>query len=361
MRLFPDDLRQALRLRRSLLGTGGALTLSILLWIVYEKGVVRLTQPQLGLLLAWFWTGNLIFLGMLRSGFNLRFRDPSITLPQIIWATLNVALMTYFLDEARPAALMILLLVVNLWSFRLNLAQLTGITILATASYGLVIYLLNVRYPERVNLDFELIILAGFAVALYGTTLAGHEMHALRRALRERNRGLESALDQINYLAVTDDLTGAYNRRYLEDVLAKQTALANRGDYRFSVCFFDVDQFKTINDKFSHTVGDKVLVRVAEIADKMIREGDYLVRYGGEKFVLVLAGTNAGAAVMVAERTREAVAAAKFGEIEPAARVTISCGVTEFRRGESADALLVRADEAMYAAKSQGRNRVVYS
>jgi diguanylate cyclase (GGDEF)-like protein len=335
--------------------------MSILLWIASEKGMVRLTPPQLGLLLAWFWAGNLIFLGMLRSGFNLRFQDASITLPQIIWATLNVILMTYFLDEARPAALMVLLLVANFGSFRLNLTQLTGITILATGSYGLVIYLLNLQYPERVNLDFELMILAGFAIALYGTTLAGHEMHALRRALRDRNRGLESALEQVNYLAVTDELTGAYNRRYLEDVLAKQTALANRGDYRFSLCFFDLDQFKAINDKFGHTVGDKALVRVVGIANKMIREGDYLARFGGEEFVMVLAGTNAGAASTVAERTREAVAAEEFGEIEPGSRVTISCGVTEFRRGESVDALLVRADEAMYAAKSQGRNRVVYA
>jgi diguanylate cyclase (GGDEF)-like protein len=359
--LFPDDPRQALRFRRSLLGAGGALMLSILLWIAGEKGMVRLTQLQLGLALAWFWTGILIFLGMLRSGFNLRFQEPSMTLPQIIWATLNVILMTYFLDQARPAALMVLLLVANFGSIRLSLAQLTGITILATASYGLVIYLLHLQHPERINLDFELIILAGFAIALYGTTLAGHEMHALRRALSETNRGLESALDQVNYRAVTDDLTGAYNRRYLDDVLAKQTALANRGDYRFSVCFFEVDQFKAIHDKFGHAVGDKVLVRVAGIADKMIREGDYLARNRGEDFVLVLAGTDAGAASMVAERTREAVAAAEFGEIEPGARVTLSCGVTEFRRGESVDALLTRADEGMSAAKSQGCNRVVYA
>jgi hypothetical protein len=92
--LFPDDPRQALRFRRSLLGAGGALMMSILLWIAGEKSMVRLTQLQLGLALAWFWTGNLIFLGMLRSGFNLRFQEPSMTLPQIIWATSNVILMT---------------------------------------------------------------------------------------------------------------------------------------------------------------------------------------------------------------------------------------------------------------------------
>lgn len=238
MRVFPRDRRQSLRLRRSLVAGLAAVALTLIFWFAGEHGMVRLTPPRLMLLLATFWIGNLIILGMIRSGLNLRFKDPSLTLAQILWAIFWMMLLTYYLKEARPAALMLALLIINFGAFRLNLFQLAGLSSLAVAAYALVIYLLQSNYPDTFGLQIEILILAGFAAALFGTTLVGQEMFTLRKTIGERNQKLEEALEQVNRLAVTDELTGAYNRRYLLEVLSKQKALADRGNYSFSICFF---------------------------------------------------------------------------------------------------------------------------
>lgn len=309
--------------------------------------------------LAVLWTAILAVLAVIRSGLNLRFRDPSLTLLQIILASSWVLYMTYFIHDVRAAFLMICLLAMNFGAFRLNLIQLIGIAVYVTAGYILVIYLLYVNHPQSFGLQLELFVLAGFAAALFGTTLVGQEMYVLRATLRDRNRQLESALEKVNLLAVTDELTKIHNRRFINDVLERQAALAHRGDYRFSVCFFDLDLFKKINDTFGHAAGDEVLVKVAQIAASEIRTADYLARYGGDEFIAVLSATDAERAEAVAERIRQSAADTGYDALEPGARVTISCGVTEHRTPETVDDLLARADKALYAAKERGRNTVV--
>ncbi|MDX1515073.1 MAG: GGDEF domain-containing protein, partial [Gammaproteobacteria bacterium] len=227
--------------------------------------------------------------------------------------------------------------------------------------YALVIYLLHLHHPQTFGLQLELFLLAGFAAALLGSALVGHEMYVLRLTLRERNRQVRVVLEQVKELAVTDELTGIHNRRYIVDVLERQAALAQRGDYRFSICFFDLDHFKQVNDTHGHAAGDRVLIKVAQIATEATRVGDYVARYGGEEFVIVLSATGVERALSVAERIRESAEGTSFDELGPDVRVTISCGVTEYRAPEAVHELLVRADEAMYAAKNRGRNTVVES
>lgn len=359
MGFFPADPQQKIRLRRSLIAVGAAVILSALVWIASEYQMVRLQQSRVAWLLVVFWTVNLGFFVVLRSGFNLRFKDPSLTMVQILWATTCVVFITYYLEEARAATLMLALLVMNFGAFRLSLIQLITVAIYATASYSLVIYLLYTNHPEIFGLQIELFILAGFAAALFGSTVVGYEMFNLRAALRDRNRRLEFALERMNLLAVTDEVTGAYNRHFLNQVLNQQTALANRGGYQFSLVFMDLDHFKQINDDYGHAVGDDVLAKLAEIANTVIREGDYLIRYGGEEFVLLLANTNADGAGTLAERLRKIIDDTDFEDIAQNLRLTVSCGATGFKPGESVDELIARADQAMYQAKENGRNKVV--
>ena len=296
---------------------------------------------------------------MLRSGLNLRFKDPSLTMVQILWAILCVMYATYHLNEARAAALMIGLLVMNFGAFRLNLVQLISVAVYAIAGYMLVVYLLYVNHPELFVLQLELFVLSAFAAAFLTTTLVGHEVYALRAKLRNRNRQLETALEKVNRLAITDELTDTHNRRYIDDVLERQAALAHRGEYRLSVCFFDRDHFKNINDTYGHAAGDLILVEVTKIARSAIRTSDYLARYGGEEFIIIFSATATELATAVAERIRRTMAETVFTPLGPDTRVTISCGVTEYRAPETIDALLVRADDAMYAAKDSGRDAVV--
>src|SRR5690606_39457410 len=126
----------------------------------------------------------------------------------------------------------------------------------------------------------------------------------------------------------------------------------------FAIALIDIDRFKSINDSHGHLVGDQLLRAFARRVSERLREVDLLGRYGGEEFILLLVGTRLAGAVRLAERLREDVAAANWDEVLPGLRLTMSAGVAEYRPGESLEALLERADNALYAAKRGGRNRV---
>ena len=155
--------------------------------------------------------------------------------------------------------------------------------------------------------------------------------------------------------ALRDPLTGVHNRRAGESVLARAWTEATTDGEPFSVVVADIDHFKPINDTHGHAVGDRVLINVAEALRTSVRASDVLVRWGGEEFLVVAAGCPLQRAQELAERMRAAVADC---EDQDAGRVTASLGVAEWRVGELVDELVQRADEALYRAKSGGRNRV---
>jgi two-component system cell cycle response regulator len=163
-------------------------------------------------------------------------------------------------------------------------------------------------------------------------------------------------------LALTDELTGLYNRRYvvahLEELV---TRVNNDGVVDTSLMMFDVDHFKQVNDQFGHPGGDDALRQLADRALRGVRSIDLVARLGGEEFIVVMPETDLSAAVSVAERLRQSVASEPFfihttGERQP---ITISVGVAVARAGDTVDTLLQRADDALYQAKNSGRNRVV--
>jgi diguanylate cyclase (GGDEF)-like protein len=159
-------------------------------------------------------------------------------------------------------------------------------------------------------------------------------------------------------LVMTDPLTGAYNRRRLDQELAQVVARARRSDSSVAAIALDLDGFKGINDSLGHAAGDALLILVAVTAQEEVRQGDMLFRTGGDEFVILLPDTAMAEAVVVAERVRASVAdAARHVYPEPPA--TVSLGVAEGPRpGEPPDALLLAADAALYVAKEAGRDRV---
>ncbi len=172
---------------------------------------------------------------------------------------------------------------------------------------------------------------------------------------------LRSSVKASIELAVTDSLTGLYNRRYLETHLTSLIEhFINRGK-SLAVLAVDVDFFKPINDTYGHDAGDKVLQELAVRIRENTRTIDLCCRTGGEEFVLVLPSTNMAAAHVIAERLRKSIASKLFtvGQT-PAIPVTVSIGVAALNNVEDTlDKLLKRADSALYAAKREGRNRVV--
>lgn len=180
----------------------------------------------------------------------------------------------------------------------------------------------------------------------------------------ELERSLKKANDEIRVLSITDALTGAYNRGYLTERLPQEIKRAWRYGHDLSVVLGDIDRFKKVNDTYGHQAGDAVLKSFARILMDSVRNGvDWVSRYGGEEFLVVLPETPLKGAVLVAERLRTSVAAATIKTPEGALRITASFGVTGFSSGTpdprvSPDSVIKMADDKLYQAKEDGRNTV---
>ncbi len=159
--------------------------------------------------------------------------------------------------------------------------------------------------------------------------------------------------------AMVDSLTGMHNRRWLDLQLPRLISRHVRSERPFCIIMFDVDHFKKFNDSYGHDAGDDVLIQVAHTTLFSLRPTDLSARFGGEEFVVMLAGINIELAWIVAERLRKTIASERVvtddgRDLPP---ITISLGIAESRAGDTADSLLKRADTAMYKAKETGRNR----
>ncbi|MBV8660191.1 MAG: diguanylate cyclase [Burkholderiales bacterium] len=178
---------------------------------------------------------------------------------------------------------------------------------------------------------------------------------------------LKQAVDKIQSdLAINrktleqDPLTGALNRQGLEHTLSKEVKRARRAGHALTVAIVDLDEFKQVNDRFGHLVGDKVLLHFATVVKAVLRESDTLVRYGGEEFLLLLPETAGEGARFLIDRLRQVNAKTPFFHQNNHIDIRFSTGATQLRADENGHAMLIRADEAMYKAKNGGRDQVVY-
>jgi len=189
------------------------------------------------------------------------------------------------------------------------------------------------------------------------------ELDARVRTLVRRKRYadyLRASLDHSLELAVTDQLTGLHNRRYMTSHLRDLIERSKVSGEPLSVIIADLDHFKQVNDTFGHDVGDHVLLEFAGRLAANVRAVDAACRYGGEEFVVIMPGADVDSARSVAERVRRSVMDEPVSMPGQAAyELTVSLGVTQMERGDDLVRLLKRADQALYAAKARGRNRVV--
>ena len=169
---------------------------------------------------------------------------------------------------------------------------------------------------------------------------------------------LEQALEIINELAIRDELTGTHNRRHLIKLIDIEKERTARLGHLFCLCLLDIDFFKRINDTWGHSTGDTVLREFAQTVQRQIRDTDSFGRYGGEEFLLMLPETSLEEGCRMAERVRASVEKMRFATL-PDLCTTVSIGVAQFRPGETIAQTVARADEALYLAKSGGRNCVV--
>ncbi len=191
-------------------------------------------------------------------------------------------------------------------------------------------------------------------------TVAMENVRLGRRLMQLETEVLElrQALERERHCANIDALTGIANRRAYQRRLEEERALSRREHKRLSLVVWDIDRFKSINDRYGHKVGDQVIACVARKISQRLRKSDFIARFGGEEFVALLSDCDAVGARELAEGLRKEIAACSI-EIEGfRVNVTVSCGIAELAQNEDDAKLFARADEALYRAKGAGRNRV---
>src|SRR5436190_297915 len=183
----------------------------------------------------------------------------------------------------------------------------------------------------------------------------------LQEEIEERERELMEANERLRHMSQTDALTGLDNRRHIETRLEEMYEHSKRLGEPFSCVMVDLDKFKSVNDTYGHQAGDAVLRQLAKILKHEVREIDHAGRYGGEEFMLLLAGTVLDAAVTFAERVRKAIESHTFTFDGGSLKRTASFGVAGWPHPKitHCDSLVRAADEALYVAKETGRNRVI--
>ncbi|MHB8067033.1 MAG: diguanylate cyclase [Desulfobaccales bacterium] len=170
-------------------------------------------------------------------------------------------------------------------------------------------------------------------------------------------RQVEKAQAQIISMTRTDSLTGLANRRYFLEILDRAKAFAVRHQQPLALIMADLDHFKTVNDRFGHDAGDRLLKAFAKLLAYSVRKEDLPVRFGGEEFMLLLPGTDGQKAAVLAERLRQSLESLEIPEID--GRMTASFGVTQFLGEDTAETFIKRVDEALYEGKEKGRNMVI--
>lgn len=194
----------------------------------------------------------------------------------------------------------------------------------------------------------------------YLTQVFNHMVARLRRSRAELdsvNAELQAKNRELHKLSITDELTGLYNRNHLMQTLQAEIIRSGRNNHAFALLVIDVDHFKLINDTYGHQKGDDVLRRLAVLMKEAVRSCDYVARYGGEEFMVILPELRSAGGMEVAERIRARVAQERINPKGDC--VTVSIGMAIFdEHGASSEVLFQKADQALYTAKANGRNRI---
>jgi diguanylate cyclase len=359
MLLFPADPKQALRCRRLLMATAAYLMWMAVGVYLYFLGLLSIGPGVLAAYYACILLTNAILFVLVRSGLNRRFSDPSLTVLQLVvalsWA-LGISAMAA--PEARGLLLLVFFSALFFGIFRLQTRDFLGLAAFASAGYA-VLVVWNVQMHEM-SLRLEILQWVVVTMVLIWMSFMGGYVARLRSNLRQ-------AMGRIEELARVDALTGTDNRRSITQALEEAIRLSGDSGLPVAVCLLDLDFCKKINDAHGHLAGDHVLKELVVRVEGELRGTDLVGRddlmqrvgrFGGEEFLVVLPETDENGAAACAERIRRKVGGRPFRSGGREIPVTVSVGVAQWLPGEGLEALLRRADEALYRAKRGGRNRV---
>src|SRR3954469_15540169 len=345
--------------RRQMLGVIGAsyvVDAVLLLLYAYAGTIPATVGPAFGIC----GLGSVAcFIALSEAGVNDRFKDHYFVLQQSMVSLAIMLAFAFLVPEVGMLFLCTLFVVFSFSALRSTPRQ-TAIAWTVMAFGLAALFLLTdkpISMPHQTHLERFATMLA-FTLTIGRCMFLGIFASSLRESLYKRGLQLKEAYKRIEELAELDELTGSFNRRCIMRMLDDEIARAHRNRTPFLVALIDLDWFKRINDAYGHPTGDEVLRTFAITVFANIRSIDRFGRYGGEEFLLILPDTPHDVAARLLERQRQIVAELDWSAFSPGMSVTISAGVATLAADEAADALLARADRALYAAKARGRNRV---
>jgi len=358
-----DAEPRGLALRMALPAAGFYLAWSGLAVLSHVGGHTTLAPAAAGLLISAILITN-VLLAVLNSPVARPAAEAPVATAQaglaIAWTTVY-AVLAEGPGELVPAMYLTAVLIAFT---RTDAARLQQLALASGAGYALSLLVRMIVSGSAAAVSGEILQCIGVIgmLAVLARRAAQAEEH--RAGLSAEVGRLRHEIERITRTAERDHLTKSFNRQYILEALLREKARADRTGRTFSICIFDLDHFKSLNDTHGHLVGDQVLTAFANRARRALRSMDAinptrfrraLGRLGGEEFIALLPGTEVDGALRCAERVREAAARQRVGN---ALQITVSAGVAQYRIGESIPELLTRADQALYIAKRSGRNRV---
>ncbi|HET9679740.1 MAG TPA: GGDEF domain-containing protein [Gammaproteobacteria bacterium] len=332
---------------------------------LYFMGLLTVNWPALLLYFSLLLITNAVFLVFINRNWNLQFQDPGMTFVQIasgiFW---GMVLLSQTASIARGGMLLLFVTAFFFGVFRLSTRQFLLLTLLASLAYGGLIlneWQMLSATARRTEITQWLFL----TVVLLWMSFMGGYVARLRANLRK-------AMIKIERLAHQDDLTGTSNRRAITGSLDDALKQARETQAPLSLCMLDLDNFKQVNDRYGHLVGDEILREFVNRITHHLRWADFvhnkgitlpdepeaLGRFGGEEFLVILPDTDIDGAQQAAERLRAAICNKAFTTEAGEVHVSVSIGVTRYTDGDNDNDLLRRADQALYKSKQQGRNRV---
>jgi diguanylate cyclase (GGDEF)-like protein len=355
--LFGADRKQRIRMRRTLVASAVYLLAALGQWWSAGHG---LADPELARwLILCLAPGLFGFYVLMRTGMNLRFADPAMTMQQMVFAIVAMAAAYVINPPVRGMLLMIVALVLMFAAFTLSPKSSRALGFFAVTVLGLVMLAMATHAPKTFDPTVERIHFVFAAVVLPVISMLAGDLSEMRSRLRLQKTELQAALARIHKLATRDDLTGLINRRHMEELADMEQRRAMRSGSLPCLCLVDIDHFKRVNDHHGHAAGDEVLRVFARHAASSMRETDVLARWGGEEFLVMLPDTRPDEARTGFERLRRLLSRDEAWGEHAHMRVSFSAGLTAWRMGEPLRDALARADHALYEAKASGRDRLV--
>ena len=189
---------------------------------------------------------------------------------------------------------------------------------------------------------------------------SNNEIHNNIVDAQETVRRLQSKMEEVADMATIDELTGLYNRRALFSRLIEEHSRAERYGQGFSLLMIDIDDFKSVNDEHGHQVGDGILRGLGVFLRQNLRDSDFPARFGGEEFICLLPSTDIDQAIQTGDKIRQLLSKSTLNskKMDVSLRISVSIGIAAFASGDDIDNLIKRADDALYLAKRQGKNRI---